>query len=161
MSRLSEEFGRRYERIDALFFAAVRPGRAINLGAFDTFRRALAQALAIEEQVLMPALAEHLGARFTAPWRELKARHENLLTLLVPTPCDDWAGDLRELLDHHRRQVFRPGGLYPLADVHLASRAERVLSQAAEVKRVKVAPFQGGVQVRAHLNELLHEVGVI
>ena len=158
--RLTGEFRDAFARLDALYRVAVAPGRPLELGAFDGFRRALVQQLAVEERVLMPALAAKLDPGFEPMRRELKSRHRGILALLVPTPCDDWAADLRELLDHHVAHAFAPGGLYPLLDEHLAADAELVRSQVNGLPRVKLAPFQDGPEVGALLEALLANVGV-
>lgn len=130
----------------------------VDLKRFDEFRHLLLRHIAIEETVLMPALARALGA---APLFQngLRKDHADIAALCVPSPTREWVEDLRELLAHHHRVEEAPGGFYASMDVHLGG-DPHLREQVASYPRLTLPDFVRGPKVRELLAGVLSLTGI-
>ncbi|MBS1150512.1 MAG: Proteophosphoglycan 5 [Myxococcaceae bacterium] len=159
-SRFLTRMCRQHAESLALFAAATRGGRVVDLKSYDRFRSALVQHIAIEERVLMPALTRKLGPAFEATRRKLQQDHEGILALLVPTPNEIWLQDLHEFLLHHFAVEESPGQLHALCTRHLAGDDRRLREAADRLPVIPLEPFEDGVRVPQVLARMKAAVGL-
>ena len=79
--------------------------------------------------------------------RRLRVDHGAITSLLVPTPSQAIAAELRSILGPHDTAEEEPGGLYEACDALLAFRAEELVARMAAYPPVKVSRYQDGPNV--------------
>src|SRR5512141_3218831 len=92
-SRLTGLLAREHVDIPALLPGCLLPSGAVDLRRFDEFRRRALRHLAIEELVLLPALARRLGRRPVFQ-TGLRKDHAAIVALCVPMPNPEWIRNL-------------------------------------------------------------------
>lgn len=134
------------------------PGGGVDLRRFDEFRHGLLRHIAIEEKLLMPALARALGA---SPLFQngLRKDHAGIAALCVPTPTREWVSDLKDLLAHHHRVEEAPSGFYALVDRHLGG-DPHLLEAVATFPALTLPDFARGSRVRDLLSQVLLVTGI-
>jgi hypothetical protein len=132
-----------HERLHGLLTRAMANPPAVDAAAFAAFRSGLLRHIAIEEQVLFPALGRAWASR--ARTRDLHADHGVLASLLVPTPDFALCGELATFLGRHDRNEEGPSGVYAACEAQLSPDARRTLGRAAAgFRTVRVAPHFDG-----------------
>lgn len=157
-SRLTGQLTREHVELPALLPGCVLPGGAVDLRRFDEFRHRALRHLAIEELVLIPALARRLGHR---PMFQngLRKDHAAIVALCVPTPNPDWVKDLGELLAYHNAVEESPGGFYALLDALKLADDPRVTQAIEALPPLELPPFASGHQLRAQLHAVMRATG--
>ncbi len=155
MGVFTEYFATEHRALQELLDASLQGG-TLDPVRVDMFRRRLLQRIAVEEQVLLPALVAKLGR---APlYREaLTHDHAGLVALCAPTPQQDWVDGLWEQVEAHHRVEMAEDGFCAQCDAFLGADAEVLLRRAAEVKPVELP---SGDTVRARIIELLERTGM-
>ena len=136
-----------HDRLDALFHRAIaRPGQ-IDREPFDAFRAGLLRHIALEEKILLPAARAARGGEPLPIAMRLRIDHGAITSLLVPTPTQEVAAELRSILEPHNRVEEDPGGLYDTCDRLLAGQAAELLARMRAYPEVKVASYKDGPAV--------------
>jgi hypothetical protein len=138
--------------------ACHRGNGEVDLKRFDEFRHVLLRHIAIEEKVLMPALAKALG-KPPLFQNGLRKDHAGIAALCVPTPTREWLEDLRDLLEHHQRVEEAPGSFYALLDEHVGG-DPHLHEAVASFPPLKLPDFERGPRVRALLEEVMSQTGI-
>lgn len=138
--------------------ACVRADGTVDLERFNEFRHGLLRHIAIEETLVMPALARILGAE-PVMRKAQRREHAGIAALCVPTPSLEWIEDLRELLAHHQRVEEAPDSLHDLVAQHLAD-DEALLEAVKSFPRLTLPDFAHGPRVKALLQQVMVLVGL-
>jgi hypothetical protein len=149
-----------HQQLLSLFAAATGGGAVVDAARYEQFRRQLVQHIAIEEKVLMPALAGLLGQAFETVRNKLQQDHAAILALLVPTPNEVWLEDLREILVHHFAVEASPGQLHALAELYLRDDDQRLGESAAALPAIVLEPCEDGRGAPEVLARMMAAVGL-
>jgi hypothetical protein len=136
-----------HDRLDALFQRAfVTPG-VIGMEPYAEFRRGLLRHIAMEEKVMLPAIARSQGGKQAAVAGRLRLDHGAIAALMVPPPSASIAAALRSILLGHNALEEQDGGVYQLCE-HLAGReAENLLKELKAVPEVPVMPHNARPEI--------------
>jgi hypothetical protein len=116
-----------HHRLEALLARAVACPPAVDLGAYDEFRRGLLRHIGMEEKILLPA-AQRLRHGMPLPVAgRLRSDHGALAALLVPAPTPAIIAAIRRILADHNRLEEGPGGVYATCE-RLAGRGVAALA---------------------------------
>ncbi len=133
-----------HERLEAALCRAVERPEAIDLTAYDEFRRGLLRHIGIEEKILLPAARRAREGEPLAMATRLRLDHGALAALLVPSPTPAIVAAIRSILVAHNRLEEGAGGVYEICE-NLAGRAT-----AALAAQMRVAP---PVPVQPHVDD--------
>ncbi len=158
MARLTNVLQHEHAELIALLDRCVEPSGGVNLRAFDEFRRRQLRHLAIEEKVVMPALARRKKL-VPAFQNALRKDHESIVVLCVTSPNPDFVRDLKELIAWHQRVEEQPGGLYDLFDRFVGDDPQ-VATALAQLPPVALPPLASGKEVAQVLRQLMRELGL-
>jgi hypothetical protein len=144
-----------HARLEALLTeATARPGD-VDRAAYDAFREGLLRHIALEEKILLPAARDARGGEPLAQARQLRVDHGAIAALLVATPTQEIAREIRTILAPHNVLEEGAGGLYETCDELLAAEAGALLERMRAYPRVKVARYQDGPRVCRTAEEAL------
>jgi hypothetical protein len=134
-------------RLERLLNEAARDPERIELRPYEEFRKGLLRHIAIEERILLPAIARSRGGRAAPDAERLRLDHGALAALLVPPPSSPVIRTIRHILSIHNALEEGEGGIYRALE-HLA-RAEHdaVLERMKETPAVPVMPFNDRAEV--------------
>lgn len=158
MPRLIDALVREHDEFLRLLDGCLTDERAVDLRRFEEFRRRQLRHVALEERVLMPALARRLGAPPVFQ-NGLRKDHASVAALCVAEPNPDFLVDLRELLAWHNRGEEAPGGLYALCGEHLGGDSA-LDEEAAKLAPLVLPPYGSGPSVVDVLREVMRAIGV-
>lgn len=118
-----------YVRLEHLLRRCVTPAGAIDGARFARFQRGLLTHIAMEEQVLFPAVARARGGEPLPIAARLQLDHGALAALLVPTPTARIVAAISSVLERHDHLEEGPDGIYTTCDRLLGAAAWSVLAQ--------------------------------
>jgi hypothetical protein len=126
-----------HRRLEAMLEAATAAS-AIDHAAYAAFRGMLLKHIAMEERVIFPA-ARKTGVRTDALAR-LRADHGRLAALMVPSPTQDLARQVRALLVEHDAVEEGDDGVYAACEAVLTpSETDEILRRLHAMPEVRVA----------------------
>jgi hypothetical protein len=129
-----------HERLDAfLEEATVEPG-VIRMEPYSEFRKGLLRHVAIEEKIVLPAIARWQGGRKWDLAERLRLDHSAIVSLLVPPPTPSIVLTLRSIFAVHNPIEEGKGGLYELFDRLAGAETEEMLSALKAAPPVLVLP---------------------
>ncbi len=128
-----------HARLDALLRRALADPDAIDVDAYDQFRRGLLRHIGMEEKILIPEIARVRGDALPIA-AKLRLDHGAIAALLVPTPTAAIVALLQTILAHHNQLEERPGGLYEASDETLAADVETIVERLRAAPDVPVSP---------------------
>jgi hypothetical protein len=129
-----------HERLDALLQrATVKPG-AIDMESYAEFRKRLLRHIAMEEKIVLPAIAELQGGRSAPVAERIRLDHGALVALLAPPPTQSVVLTIRSILRIHNSLEEQEGGLYQLFEQLARTEAEKLLLQLKGASDVAVLP---------------------
>ena len=129
-----------HERLDSLFQRAIaRPG-VIDAESYHEFRKGLLRHIAMEEKIVLPAIARWQGGKKAAIGERLRLDHGALVALLAPPPTPSIMLTIRSILEIHNELEEQEGGLYKLLEDMAGSEMEQMLAQLKAAPAVAVLP---------------------
>lgn len=129
-----------HERLDSLFQRAIaRPG-VIDAESYHEFRKGLLRHIAMEEKIVLPAIARWQGGKKAAIGERLRLDHGALVALLAPPPTPSIMLTIRSILDLHNELEEREGGLYELLEDMAGPEMEQILTQLKSAPPIAVLP---------------------
>jgi len=158
MARLTDVLQHEHGELLAQLDRCLSPTGELNLRAYEEFRRRQLRHVAIEEKVLLPALARRkkLSAAFQ---NALHKDHEAIVVLCVTAPNPDFVRDLKELIAWHQKVEEEPNGFYDLFDRHVGDDPQ-VSEALAHLPPISPPPFASGEEVAQVLRQVLRELGL-
>ncbi len=156
MARLTDVLLREHRELLAMITACTRREGEVDLHAFDQYRLRQLRHVAIEEKVLLPALAERtpLGPAFQ---NGLRKDHETIVVLCVTAPDPDFVHDLQEFIAWHQRVEEQPGGLFELYQRHVGD--DRGVDKAlAQLPAIALPSFATGAGVSLVVQQTLRQI---
>ncbi|MGC3998012.1 MAG: hemerythrin domain-containing protein [Anaeromyxobacter sp.] len=149
-----------HARLEALLARAFR-GPDVDLASFGEFREGLLRHIALEEKLLVPALTAARGGEPLPFARRLRVDHGALAALLVPTPLQSTADELRTILVPHNALEEGPGGLYEACAALLSPNDEQgLLDRMRAYPPVRVARYHDGPRACRTAAEALRVSGL-
>lgn len=136
-----------HERLDSLFQHAIaRPG-VIDAESYHEFRKGLLRHIAMEEKIVLPAIARWQGGKKAAIGERLRLDHGALVALLAPPPTPSIMLTIRSILDLHNELEEREGGLYELLEDMAGPEMEQILAQLKSAPPIAVLPNNDKAEV--------------
>lgn len=149
-----------HDRLDALLRKASADPRAVDVEAYEAFRRGLLRHVGMEEMILIPAARRADGV----PLAELAARirldHGALTALLVPSPTPRILRAVTAILEPHNRLEEGGGeGLYDACARALGAQAGIVFERLRQARDIPPAAHADGPTVMAVVRRALAAAG--
>jgi hypothetical protein len=129
-----------HDRLDGLLRSALRTPGAIDMGPYAGFRQGLMRHIAMEEKVMLPAVARMQSGRQADVAARLRLDHGALVALLVPPPSPSIIATLLAILEVHNALEEKDGGVYELVDDLSGQEADSLLLQLKNTPPVAVLP---------------------
>lgn len=158
MGRITEFLAEDHDRLDALFAKAGADPAALDLEAYEAFRRGLLKHVGMEELILIPA-ARRLSGAAVALAQRTRLDHGALTALLIPSPTRAILDVLRSILVPHNVMEERPDGLYEQCERALGAEADAVLERLRAAPDIPPAALVDGPRVTASLRRALAAAG--
>jgi hypothetical protein len=134
-AELHDFLSRDHQRLDLLLASCAE---AIDLTAYDAFRRGLLRHISIEERVLFPLLRKRSGV--TELERQLHRDHAALSVLLVPPPTRQEIDQIVSILGEHNEMEERDGGLYDVIETLSGDALAALMIRVHAIPEVPVTP---------------------
>jgi len=129
-----------HDRLDSLLqLAVVKPG-VINMEAYADFRKGLLRHIAMEEKIVLPAIAQLQGGRQAAIAERLRLDHGALAALLVPPPSASIVATVVSILQVHNALEEQEGGLYQLFEQFVGPDSDTLIKELTSAPEVPVLP---------------------
>ncbi|HET8934132.1 MAG TPA: hemerythrin domain-containing protein [Polyangiales bacterium] len=128
---------------------------ALDLAAYESFRRGLLRHIAMEEKVLLPEARRLRGGDPLPIAKRLRADHAALAALLVPTPTHEILATIRTILIEHNPLEEDPGGLYELCEQLAGADLGALVERVKNTPEVPVATHFDGPRAQAGIERLL------
>lgn len=158
MGRITEFLAQDHDRLDALFTKAGADPAALDLDAYEAFRRGLLRHVGMEELILIPA-AQRLSGAAAALARRTRLDHAALTSLLIPAPTPALLAVLRSILEPHNVMEERPDGLYEQCERALGAEEDAILERLRAAPDIPPAPHVDGPHVTASIRRALTAAG--
>lgn len=129
-----------HDRLDGLLQRAVAKPGVINMEPYAEFRKGLLRHIAIEEKIVLPAIAQLQGGKQAAIAERLRLDHGAIVALLVPPPTASIVLTIRSILQVHNALEEQQGGLYQLFEQLAGPDTERLFGQLKAAPDVPVLP---------------------
>jgi hypothetical protein len=129
-----------HERLDSLLQKATAKPDVIDMESYAEFRKGLLRHIAMEEKMVLPAIAHLQGSEQVALVGRLRLDHGALVALLVPPPDTSIVLTIRSILQHHNALEEQEGGLYQLFEQFAGPDTERLLAQLRTAPDIPVLP---------------------
>src|SRR5689334_17100395 len=129
---LSEYLSCDHDRLEALLENAVGNRGEINMEPYAEFRKGLLRHIAIEEKIVLPAIAKWQGGRKASIAERLRLDHSAIASLLVPPPSPSIILTLRSILAIHNSREEGEGGLYEIFETLAGPEREAMLAKLKE-----------------------------
>jgi hypothetical protein len=130
-----------HERLDRLLARAAANPDSIDLESYSQFRTGLLRHIAIEEKVVLPAIARLQNGRQAEVALRLRLDHGALVALLVPSPTKPIVATIRSILRVHNPLEEREGGLYRILDKLAGSETDDLLEKLKKYPEVPALPY--------------------
>ena len=121
-----------HDRLDNLLRRALRAPGEIDMEPFAEFRAGLMRHIAMEEKVMLPAVAAMQGGRQADVAAKLRLDHGALVALLVPPPTPSIIATMLSILGRHNELEEKDGGVYEQVDTLSGAEAEPLTRLFAE-----------------------------
>lgn len=158
MGRITDFLAQDHDRLDALFTKARADPAALDLDAYEAFRRGLLKHVGMEELILIPA-ARRLSGAAVALAERTRLDHGALTSLLIPSPTLALLDVLRSILVPHNVMEERPDGLYEQCERVLGADADAVLERLRAAPDIPPAAHVDGPHVTASIRRALAAAG--
>jgi hypothetical protein len=129
-----------HDRLDGLLQRAVATPGVIDREPYSEFRKGLLRHIALEEKIVLPAIARLQHGRQPATAERLRLDHGALVALLVPPPSPSIVLTIRSILQVHNALEEQEGGLYLLFEQLAGADAEKLAGQLKSAPDVSVLP---------------------
>ena len=129
-----------HDRLDALLHRALRTPGSVDPGPYAEFRAGLLRHIAMEEKVMLPAIARLQGGRQADVAARLRLDHGAIVALLVPPPDPSVVATLLSILGAHNEFEEKDGGVYELSDTLASEEAGELLRQLQATPPVPTLP---------------------
>jgi hypothetical protein len=129
-----------HKRLDSLLHKAAAKPDMIDMESYAEFRKGLLRHIALEEKIVLPAIAHLQGNKQVALVSRLRLDHGALVALLVPPPDSSIVFTIRTILQRHNVLEEQEGGLYQLFEQFAGPDTERLLAQLRTAPDVPVLP---------------------
>ncbi len=136
-----------HERLDSLFQRAIAMPGVIDAESYHEFRKGLLRHIAMEEKIVLPAIARWQGGKKAAIGERLRLDHGALVALLAPPPTPSIMLTIRSILDLHNELEEREGGLYELLEDMAGPEMEQILAQLKSAPPIAVLPNNDKAEV--------------
>jgi hypothetical protein len=130
-----------HQKFDALLKRAVSTPGKIQIDSFSEFRKGLLRHIAIEEKIVLPAIAAWQGGRKADIADRLRLDHSAIAALLVPPPSGIIIRTLKSIFEVHNPIEEGEGGLYELFEKSAGSEVEKTLRRLKTAPEVLVLPY--------------------
>jgi hypothetical protein len=155
--------GRDHARIAVHLERARAPAGDLDLRAYAEFRALLFRHLALEERILIPAVLRASPRDIVGLFTPIRAEHAAIRAMLLPTPDAALADEVGSFLLAHERAESGPNGVYSVAEIVLARRAETIVEAMRAYPRAEPPPYENGPRsvrtARAALDAVLVATG--
>ncbi|MDP3541751.1 MAG: hemerythrin domain-containing protein [Elusimicrobiota bacterium] len=158
MGKITDYLAQDHDRLDALFTKAGADPAALDLDAYEAFRRGLLKHVGMEELILIPA-ARRLSGAAVALAERTRLDHGALTSLLIPSPTPAILEVLRSVLKPHNEMEERPEGLYEQCELALGAEADAVLERLRSAPDIPPAAHVDGPHVTASIRRALAAAG--
>lgn len=158
MGRITEFLAQDHDRLDALFTKAGADAAALDLDAYEAFRRGLLKHVGMEELILIPSARRLSGAAVTLAERT-RLDHGALTSLLIPSPTPALLDALRAILVPHNVMEEGPDGLYEQCERALGAEADAILERLRAAPDIPPAAHVDGPHVTASIRRALAAAG--
>jgi hypothetical protein len=148
-----------HDRLDDLLNRAFARPDAIDRDLYGEFRQGLLRHIAMEEKVLLPAIARLQRGVPASVAEKLRLDHGALAALLVPPPTPTIIATLRSILRVHNALEERDGGVYQLADHLAGAEAGTLLQKLKETPQVPVMPHNERPEVMEATRRAVERAG--
>ncbi len=136
-----------HDRLDGLLQRVAAKPVVIDMEPYAEFRKGLLRHIAIEEKIVLPAIARLQGGRQAAIAERLRLDHGAIVALLVPPPNTSLVLTLRSILLVHNELEEKEGGLYQLFENLAGLETENLLGQLKAAPEVRVLPHNDRPEV--------------
>jgi hypothetical protein len=127
-----------HDRLDSLLQRAVAKPGVIDMEPYGDFRKGLLRHIAMEEKIVLPAIAQLQGGRQAAITERLRLDHGAIVALLVPPPSASIVATIRSILQVHNALEEQEGGLYQLFEQLVGSDSDTLLQKLKSAPEVPV-----------------------
>ncbi len=148
-----------HERLEGLLARAVARPEAIDLQAYDAFRRGLLRHIGLEEKILLPAARRCRGGEPLPAAARLRLDHGALAALLVPTPTPGIVAAIRSILAGHNEIEEAPGGVYDVCEQLVAGGGAELLAELQNAPEVPTSAHVDGELIVAATRRALMRAG--
>jgi hypothetical protein len=158
-SPISALMAAEHTRLDDLLVQAAGRDGAIDVKAYEDFRRGLLRHIAIEEKVLLPTVQQYRNGEPLALAGRLKQDHGALAALMMLPPRSATFRVTRAVLRAHNPLEDAPGGVYEACDLLVGQGVDEVLARCAAMSAVPVSPWIDSPKVLASVRRVLMRAG--
>lgn len=133
-----------HEQLDALLARTVARPDAIDLVAYERFRRGLLRHIGMEEKILLPAVQDRRGGAPLPEAARLRSDHGALVALVVPRPTLAIVAAIRHVITAHNAIEEGPNGVYAACEALVGAAGEALAAELRAAPEVPVhAPVDG------------------
>jgi hypothetical protein len=129
-----------HDRLGGLLQRAVAAPGVIDMEPYSEFRKGLLRHIALEEKIVIPAIARLQGGSQPAIAERLRLDHGALVALLVPPRSPSIVLTIRSILQVHNALEEQEGSLYLLLEQLAGADTERLAGQMKSAPDVPVLP---------------------
>lgn len=129
-----------HDRLDGLLQRAVAKPGLIDMEAYADFRKGLLRHIAMEEKIVLPAIAQLQGGRQAAIAKRLRLDHGAIVALLVPPPSPSIIATIISILQVHNALEEQEGGLYQLFEQLVGPDRDTLIKKLNSAPEVPVLP---------------------
>ena len=114
---------------------------------YAEFRNGILRHIAMEEKIILPAIARWQAGRKADVAERLRLDHGAIVSLMVPPPTHAIVQALRSIFAVHNPREEGPGGLYELLESLAGEEADKILAQLKSTPPVAVLPHNEDPQM--------------
>ena len=131
----------------------------IDYGAYQRFRGGLLRHIAIEENILVPAIKKLRDGVDLPAARQLKHENAALASMLVPTPTNEIVARLKKLLAMHDMDAEGRDGLYAELERITGNDLENLLRRMDSAPAASLAAYRDGPKTFETIERLMLAAG--
>jgi len=158
METIAGYMARDHARLDQLLRKSFADPAHPDPDCYREFRKGLLRHIAIEEKILLPAIASRMGAPHPAAQR-IRLDHGAIAALLVPPPSSKILQALRWILAGHNALEESDGGVYAGASALQGEAGEKLMRSVLDFPEVPLAPSIGRRDTLEAARRALHRAG--
>lgn len=137
---VSSYLAKDHDRLDDLLNRAGEDPDHVDPALYAEFRSGLLRHIGMEERVLLPEAARHLGVKELPIANRLRLDHGALVALLVPPPSRSVIATIHSILRVHNVLEEQEGGAYQVCEELVGPEGEEILKRLKAVPTVPVVP---------------------